>query len=59
MECIFTPFAWFALYFKLLRLTASKSVLNQCIYWALGMISALSLPFVWGYLYLLAKDFVQ
>nr|WP_311460319.1 hypothetical protein [uncultured Neisseria sp.] len=55
----FTPFVWFALYFKLLRLTASKTVLNQCIYWVLGMVSALSLPFVLGYLSLLAKDFVQ
>ena len=53
------PFALFALYFKLLRLTASKSVLNQCIYWVLGMISGLSLTFVLGYLYLLAKSFLQ
>ena len=41
---------WFSLYFKLLRLTASKTVLNQCIYWVLGMVSAVSLPFVLGYL---------
>ena len=51
--------AWFSLYFKLLRLTASKTVLNQCIYWVLGIVSALSLPFVLGYLSLLAKGFVQ
>ena len=50
---------WFSLYFKLLRLTASKTVLNQCIYWVLGIVSALSLPFVVGYLSLLAKGFVQ
>ena len=50
--------AWFSLYFKLLRLTAAKSVLNQCIYWVLGIVSALSLPFVVGYLSLLAKGFV-
>ena len=37
---------WFSLYFKLLRLTSSKTVLNQCIYWVLGIVSALSLPFV-------------
>ena len=49
--------AWFSLYFKLLRLTASKTVLNQCIYWVLGIVSALSLPFVLGYLSLLAKGF--
>ena len=57
--CIFAPFAWFALYFKLLRLTASKTVLNQCIYWVLGIVSALSLPFVVAYLSLLVKGFVQ
>ena len=51
--------AWFSLYFKLLRLTAAKSVLNRCIYWVLGIVSALSLPFVLGYLSLLAKGFVQ
>ena len=51
--------AWFSLYFKLLRLTASKTVLNQCIYWVLGIVSALSFPFVVGYLSLLAKGFVQ
>lgn len=51
--------AWFSLYFKLLRLTASKTVLNQCIYWVLGMVSALSLPFVVAYLSLLVKGFVQ
>lgn len=50
---------WFSLYFKLLRLTASKTVLNQCIYWVLGIVSALSLPFIVGYLSLLAKGFVQ
>lgn len=42
--------AWFSLYFKLLRLTASKTVLNQCIYWVLGIVSALSFPFIVGYL---------
>jgi len=57
--CIFTPFASFALYLKLLRLTAAKSVLNQCIYWMLGIVSALSFPFVVGYLSLLAKGFLQ
>ena len=46
----FLSSAWFSLYFKLLRLTASKTVLNQCIYWVLGIVSALSLPFVVGYL---------
>lgn len=51
--------AWFSLYFKLLRLTASKTVLNQCIYWVLGILSALSLPFVVGYLSLLVKGFLQ
>ena len=51
--------AWFSLYFKLLRLTASKTVLNQCIYWVLGIVSALSFPFVVGYLSLLAKGFLQ
>ena len=51
--------AWFSLYFKLLRLTASKTVLNQCIYWVLGIVSALSFPFIVGYLSLLAKGFVQ
>lgn len=51
--------AWFSLYFKLLLLTASKTVLNQCIYWVLGMVSALSLPFVVAYLSLLVKGFVQ
>lgn len=51
--------AWFSLYFKLLRLTTSKTVLNQCIYWVLGMVSALSLPFVVAYLSLLVKGFVQ
>lgn len=51
--------AWFSLYFKLLRLTASKTVLNQCIYWVLGIVSALSLPFVVAYLSLLVKGFVQ
>ncbi len=51
--------AWFSLYFKLLRLTASKTVLNQCIYWVLGILSALSFPFVVGYLSLLAKGFLQ
>ena len=56
--CIFTPFAWFSLYFKLLRLTASKTVLNRCIYWVLGILSALSFPFVVGYLSLLIKGFV-
>lgn len=50
---------WFSLYFKLLRLTASKTVLNQCIYWVLGIVSALSFPFVVGYLSLLAKGFLQ
>ena len=50
---------WFSLYFKLLRLTASKTVLNQCIYWVLGILSALSFPFVVGYLSLLAKGFLQ
>ena len=50
---------WFSLYFKLLRLTASKTVLNQCIYWVLGIVSALSFPFIVGYLSLLAKGFVQ
>lgn len=53
------PFAWFSLNFKLLRLTASKTVLNQCIYWVLGIVSALSFPFVVGYLSLLAKGFLQ
>lgn len=51
--------AWFSLYFKLLRLTASKTVLNQCIYWVLGIVSALSLPFVVGYLSLLVKSSLQ
>ena len=51
--------AWFSLYFKLLRLTASKTVLNQCIYWVLGIVSALSFPFIVGYFSLLAKGFVQ
>lgn len=51
--------ACFSLYFKLLRLTASKTVLNQCIYWVLGIVSALSFPFIVGYLSLLAKGFVQ
>ena len=51
--------AWFSLYFKLLRLTASKTVLNQCIYWVLGIVSALSFPFVVAYLSLLVKGFVQ
>ena len=51
--------AGFSLYFKLLRLTASKTVLNQCIYWGLGIVSALSFPFVLGYLSLLVKGFVQ
>lgn len=51
--------AWFSLYFKLLRLTSSKTVLNQCIYWVLGIVSALSLPFVVAYLSLLVKGFVQ
>ena len=55
----FLSSAWFSLYFKLLRLTASKTVLNQCIYWVFGIVSALSLPFVVGYLSLLAKVFVQ
>ena len=50
---------WFSLYFKLLRLTASKTVLNQCIYWVLGIVSALLLPFVVGYLSLLVKGFMQ
>ena len=50
---------WFSLYFKLLRLTASKTVLNQCIYWVIGIVSALSLPFVVTYLSLLVKGFVQ
>lgn len=50
---------WFSLYFKLLRLTASKTVLNQCIYWVLGILSALSFPFVVGYLSLLVKGFLQ
>ena len=50
---------WFSLYFKLLRLTASKTVLNQCIYWVLGIVSALSFPFIVGYFSLLAKGFVQ
>lgn len=50
---------WFSLYLKLLRLTASKTVLNQCIYWVLGILSALSLPFVVGYLSLLVKGFLQ
>ena len=50
---------WFSLYFKLLRLTTSKTVLNQCIYWVLGIVSALSFPFIVGYLSLLAKGFVQ
>ena len=54
----FLSSAWFSLYFKLLRLTASKTVLNQCIYWVLGIVSALSLPFVVAYLSLLAKGFV-
>lgn len=51
--------AWFSLYFKLLRLTASKTVLNQCIYWVLGILSALSFTFVVGYLFLLVKGFLQ
>lgn len=51
--------AWFSLYFKLLRLTASKTVLNQCIYWVLGIVSALSFPFVVGYLSLLVKSSLQ
>lgn len=51
--------AWFSLYFKLLRLTTSKTVLNQCIYWVIGIVSALSLPFVVTYLSLLVKGFVQ
>ena len=51
--------AWFSLYFKLLRLTASKTVLNQCIYWVLGILSALSFSFVVGYLSLLVKGFLQ
>ena len=55
----FLSSAWFSLYFKLLRLTASKTVLNQCIYWAFGIVSALSLPFVVAYLSLLVKGFVQ
>lgn len=55
----FLSSAWFSLYFKLLRLTASKTVLNQCIYWVLGMVSALSLPFVVGYLSLLVKGSLQ
>lgn len=50
---------WFSLYFKLLRLTASKTVLNQCIYWVLGIVSALSFSFVVGYLSLLVKSFLQ
>ena len=50
---------WFSLYFKLLRLTASKTVLNQCIYWVLGIVSALSFPFIVGYFSLLAKGFVK
>lgn len=50
---------WFSLYFKLLRLTASKTVLNQCIYWVLGILSALSFSFVVGYLSLLVKGFLQ
>ena len=50
---------WFSLYFKLLRLTAAKSVLNRCIYWVLGILSALSFPFVVGYLSLLVKSFLQ
>ena len=55
----FLSSAWFSLYFRLLRLTAAKSVLNQCIYWVLGIVSALSLPFVVTYLSLLVKGFVQ
>lgn len=51
--------AWFSLYFKLLRLTSSKTVLNQCIYWVLGIVSALSFPFVVGYLSLLVKSSLQ
>ena len=55
----FLSSAWFSLYFRLLRLTAAKSVLNQCIYWVIGIVSALSLPFVVAYLSLLVKGFVQ
>ena len=55
----FLSSAWFSLYFRLLRLTAAKSVLNQCIYWVIGIVSALSLPFVVTYLSLLVKGFVQ
>ena len=39
--------------------SASKTVLNQCIYWVLGILSALSFPFVVGYLSLLVKSFLQ
>lgn len=55
----FLSSAWSSLYFRLLRLTAAKSVLNQCIYWVIGIVSALSLPFVVTYLSLLVKGFVQ
>ena len=37
----------------------TKTVLNQCIYWVLDIVSALSLPFVVGYLSLLVKGFMQ
>ena len=49
--------AWFSLYFKLLRLTASKTVLNQCIYWVLGIVSALAVPCIVGLFSLLARGF--
>lgn len=56
----FLSSAWFFLVISdLLRLTAAKSVLNQCIYWVIGIVSALSLPFVVTYLSLLVKGFVQ
>lgn len=37
-------FLWLASYFKLLRLTAAKPVLNRCIYWGVGIASAFLLP---------------
>ena len=50
---------WFSLYSNCCGLPPQKMYWNQCIYWVLGIVSALSFPFVVGYLSLLAKGFLQ
>ena len=51
--------AWFSLYFKLLRLTASKTVLTNVFTGCLAWFPALSLSFVVGCRSLLVKGSLQ